>query len=154
MGATTPIGSPNAGIVITQKNVRLVAHEAITAGDVFAVAAEVQTVNGVTVPQLYKTADIADGTETSNSDSGLIVVALEDVASGDEGIFCLQGMVDVQHDTTVAVGAALAAKTGAETLTAAVAGTKVVAYAVEARTGAGVAKVMFDGLNGLGIFVA
>lgn len=154
MGASTPIGSPNPGIVITQKNVRLEAHEAVTAGDVFAIAAAVKTVNGVEVPQLYKTADIANGTETSDSDSGLIVVALEDIASGEEGLFCLQGMVDAQHDATVAVGAMLSAKQGAEQLTATVTGTKAVAYAVEARTGAGLAKVMFDGLNGLGIFAA
>lgn len=154
MSGTQPIGAPNPGIRIPANHVRLVAHAATVKGDVWSVDDSVQTVGGVEVNQLYKTAAITNGDELSSADSGIIVVALEDVAEGAEGLFCLQGMCEATTDAAADVGAMLVGKAGANDLTAAVAGTKVVAYAVETTTGAGLCKVMFDGLNGLGIFVA
>ena len=145
------VQGPNEGIVLPVLDVRLTPHTAISIGDVVAMNASVQTVNSVAVPALYLTAAIADGTEVAASDNtGIIAVALEAIASGEVGLFRLRGLVNAAHDATVAIGGSLAPKTGALNLTAVVAGTKCVAQSVEARSGAGLALVMFDGINGFG----
>jgi hypothetical protein len=149
---TRSIQGPNAGLVIPNQDVKLIAHAACAKGAVVTLSEAVQTVNSVVVPQLYQTAQATDGDEVSTSDNtGIAAVAIEAVADGAEGLFRIRGMVEADHDTDVAIGASLTVKAGASLdLTACVAGTKCVAQAVEARTGAGLAMVMFDGINGFG----
>lgn len=149
---TRSIQGPNAGLVIPNQDVKLLAHSACAKGAVVTLNEAVQTVNGAVVPQLYQTADATNGDELSTSDNtGIVAVAIEAVASGAEGLFRVRGMVEADHDTDVAIGASLTVKVGASLdLTACLAGTKCVAQAVEARTGAGLAMVMFDGINGFG----
>lgn len=143
---------PGVGLALQTIEISLTAHAAISKGDVVAVSPTVDTSTykfTTTQTQLSANASIED------NEFGVFVVAMEDVASGARGRFAIQGVVDAATDGTsdVAVGKALQADGAANNLNLAVtAGSKIVGFALEARTdnSVGLIKVMFDGLNGFG----
>ena len=136
--ATTHYG---AGVAIQTQKCRLTAHTAHSKGDVTAVSfADLDSTS--LLP--YKTKAVADIEEE------VIVVAMEDVAQDAEGWYAISGVVDALLDSGVAAGEPIAATASAEDFqdAAALTNVKVVGRALEA--GAGVGKVWFDGLHGIG----
>jgi len=92
-----------------------------------------------------------DTPATADLELGILMVAMEVVAAGAKGRFCLRGHVDVQTTSEPAVGAALYAADGATTLTDAVAGAnKVWGYACELGVTGTATRCYFDGWAGVG----
>jgi len=146
------IGSPGGGLDIRTVTVRLTAHAAITKGDVVAVADEVSTSNEDTIPHFFKTKNISSGdASVDDNEFGILAVALENVASGEKGLFALSGVVQALVSGTPAVGVGVSGKVTTNDLVAPTAGDKVVAFMLETGTnGAGLDWVMFDGVAGFG----
>ncbi len=146
-----PINGPGFGLEPKTEKVTLTTHAAVSRGNVVAVAPSVNSDN-----QFYLTqAPASDNASIDDNEFGVFAVALEDIASGANGEFALTGLVDASVDGTadVAVGNALEVDGSAMNLNVGTtAGSKVVGYAIEARTAdsVGLIKVMFDGYNGFG----
>ena len=134
----------------------MTAHAAVSRGDVVAVAPSVDT-------DTYKftttQSPASDNASIDDNEFGVFLVAMEDVASGEQGRFALQGTIDVSADGTDADNGDIARGNALEVAPddtclhlGTTPGAKIVGFALEARAAnsAGLIKVMFDGLNGFG----
>lgn len=152
------IGSANSyagfplGLGIANCDVTLEAHTAISKGEVVAIDPSTVSVDY----RFTKTAAIAaastGGEEIDQTDGGIVVVALEDVASGGYGSFRVQGEVTAEADGTVGAGdlcSCSAAGNGFRQ--SASAGDKYFAIALESGSAGNQNKFLIDGLNGFGV---
>lgn len=131
------------GSAISTQTMHLEAHTAHSRGDCTALSfAAFHATTGLP----YKTAAIAD------LEKDVIVIALEDVASGAVGRYAVSGVVDALVDSGVAAGEVLAATAAAEDLQdgTLVTNAKMIGRALEAYSSSALSKVWFDGLNGIG----
>ena len=146
--AIVPIGQPGAGLTIRTESVRLVAHAALSKGNVVTV--DLTSFNG---DVFNKTAAIAASSATVDADeleAGIQVVALADVADGAEGMFAVKGVIEVMAGSAVAVGSAVAASDDLKVDNPA-ATAKVCGFALTAAASDGdLITVYWDGLNGFG----
>ena len=143
------ISKPGAkGLDIRTHTVRLTAHAALSKGNVVALSATPGTTTEGVVLTFDTTAAPAASDLTTALDKGIFAVALEDVASGEVGLFAMSGIVECIADNSHVVGSALSPTTGLK-VDETGANEKVIGYALEASTGANdLKKVLFDGLNG------
>lgn len=142
---------PGVGLGLQTVEIALTAHAAISKGDLVAVA---PTVDTGTYKFTTTQAPSSGNASIDDNEFGVFVVAMEDVASGARGRFAIQGVIDVSAVGTpaIAVGNGVEADPSAANIhVATTAGAKVIGYALEALgSGAGLIKVLFDGLNGFG----
>lgn len=143
------ISKPGAkGLDIRTHTVRLEAHAALEKGNIVALDATPGTTTEGTVLTFDTTAAPAASATTTGLSNGIFAVALEDVASGEVGLFAMSGIVECISLGSHAVGSALSAATTLK-VDETGANEKVIGYALEAATGSNqLKKVLFDGLNG------
>tara|TARA_R110002051_G_scaffold79776_1_gene143543 strand:+ start:65 stop:514 length:450 start_codon:yes stop_codon:yes gene_type:complete len=138
---------PSTGFQMDTKTVELTAHAALVKGDVAAVLTTT-VANG-----LMTTTKAAAGAAILESNAEIIVVAMEDIASGAVGMFAYEGIIDVQCVTTgLDVGDYLIADNGATLALIAsdVDEFKIVGICLEDNSATGPVKCLFSGLYGLG----
>ena len=141
------IRGPSTGFQMDTKTVELTTHAALVKGDVVSVLTTT-VANGL----MTTTKACAGGTILA-SNAEIVVVAMEDIASGAVGTFAYEGIIDVQCVTTnLDVGDYLIADNGA-TLALIVADVdefKIVGICLEDNSATGPVKCLFNGLYGLG----
>ena len=147
MASTPPIAGPNFGLHLRRQTCTMIAHAALTAGDVVGVAVTTDVDTGVFTTTAAVDAAAGDP-DAQDVETGIFLVALEDVASGDKGLFAVSGVIDAKVNEALDAGDALGASTTG--LNKADALDKVFGYALETIGAAGTIKVMFDGLNAFG----
>ena len=138
---------PAVGFDIPTKTVQLTAHAALVKGDVVAVLTTTVASDRMT------TTKAAAGAAILASNAEIIVVAMEDIASGAVGTFAWEGVIDVQCVTTgLDVGDYLIADNGATLalIAADVDEFKIVGICLEDNAATGPVKCLFNGLYGLG----
>jgi len=143
---------PGVGLTLQTVEISLIAHAAISRGDVVAVS---PTVDTDTYKFTTTQSPATDNGSIDDNEFGVFVVAMEDVASGARGRFAIQGVIDVAADGTAAIAVGNGVEVdvaSANVNVATLVGHKVVGFALEAlSSGTGLIKVMFDGLNGFGV---
>ena len=80
-------------------------------------------------------------------DAGIYAVALEDVAAGKRGLFCLSGKVECLGGDTSAAGSTIMPESGGKAIEWAAGGTVSVGFAVDTLTDGGLHTVIFDGFQ-------
>ena len=143
------------GLVIENRDVTLTAHAALVKGQ--CVAIDNATVEWVGTGYAFTTtaapaAGGAIGAHTTEMvSSGIFAVALDDIASGDDGLFRVQGAVEVlSNQASLAVGDAVTPTAGDTGVVETVADSKVVGFCLTAGDDDDLVTVMFDGLNAFG----
>jgi predicted RecA/RadA family phage recombinase len=138
---------PATGFDIPTKTVELIAHAALVKGDVVGV------LTTTVANERLTTTKAAAGAASLASGGEIIVVAMEDIASGAVGTFAYEGIIDVQCVTTgLDVGDYLIADNAATLacIAADVNDMKVVAICLEDNSATGPVKCLFSGFYGIG----
>lgn len=145
--AILPIGQPGAGLSVRTESVRLIAHAAVSKGNVVTV--DLTSFNGSVFNKTAAPAAAAAKAPANSLEAGIQVVALSDIAAGDEGLFAVKGIVEVIAGSGVSVGEGVQ---GASDLKVDATGAtaKVCGFALTAGTTDNLMTVYWDGLNGFG----
>ena len=149
------IGSPGGvGLDIRNETVRLIAHAAIVKGRTYAVSRTPGSTTEGDPGSLFFDTTAAVGTGQDGIDdakTGIFVLALEAVASGEKGMFLISGIMDAELATGgTVVGDALAADSSSA-LRKPTFNQKIIGYALEAGGDGDIKRVLFDGMAGFGV---
>jgi hypothetical protein len=145
--AIVPIGQPGAGLTIRTESVRLIAHAALSKGNVVTV--DLTSFNGDVFNKTAAIAGAAAKAPANSLEAGIQVVALDNVADGAEGMFAVKGVVDVIAGSAVTVGQGVQGATDLKVDAVGATG-KVCGFALTTGALDGLMTVYWDGLNGFG----
>jgi hypothetical protein len=144
----TPTRGPAGGLEPRTETAILTAYAALNKGDLVAISTVVTDGRFATTIEVNNALVL-----TTDNGVGIFAVAMEDIASGEQGMFALSGIVGVLIEGTPALGTAMTAQggSGKDAITAVV-NDKILGYMLELVASDGdVGSMMFDGYNGFGI---
>lgn len=147
--SSIPISGPGLGLRIANEDHRMTAEDACTIGDVMAVKPSVATINSVvdTFDTVVNPAAVHGDETSAQIDVGILCVALKTCAAGEIGTFRFRGIVEARRGDTSVAGDLLEAAADGE-LSAATAGEKACAIAIDTGVDGVNSTVLFDGFNG------
>lgn len=154
--ALPSIAGPGIGLHLRTETVRMTAHAALSRGNIVTVDITTQDVDTLVFTKTAAwTAAGGGDPEGDQVETGVALIALEDVASGAIGLFAIAGIVTAIATEAVGIGDVLGPVAGDLKIGRAAVNTKACGIALEAAAGDGdLIKIMFSGLSSLGVDAA